>query len=93
MITALKLGNNTILIHYDECPIRREGKFVPIEGNENLIEMYHAIDAIQMVIPDDEGTGARIIPISFSDIKKIHDTAEAIRNEIPAPGNPSDYDY
>lgn len=97
MITAFRERDITFLIHHSETPVRKwdevkktNFKFLPT--SDTLIEMHNILSGIQMVVPDEEGTGAQIINISYTELKRLSEIAEAILKELPPPGNVSDYE-
>lgn len=93
MITALKSGSITILINHYYHPMSEKGKWILVDGSNEMIKTENKIGGIEIVVPNSEGIGANIISLSMNDIKKIYDTANEILKEIPPPALASDYDY
>lgn len=95
MITALQLGSITALINHFEEPLKNatDGKYIMVEGNDRLMKMQNRVDEIKLVIPDDEGTSARIVTVYYNDIARIYQAATAIIKELPAPCDIDDYDW
>ena len=95
MITALQSGSITALINHFEEPMKNatDGKYIMVDGSDKLMKMQNRIERIKLVIPDDEGTSARIVTVNYNDIARIYEAATAIIKELPAPCDIEDYDW
>jgi hypothetical protein len=97
MKTAFEIsGNAMVVISHDEFPEREwsetKGYNVVklIKDNPELVEMKSEINSIQIIQID--GEIAKVFTLSFKDMKKIFECADAILKETPVPGNAKDYE-
>lgn len=98
MKTAFDISNNTtVIIEYDEFPIKESNStgrfdFKYADKSSGLVAMKNIITNITLIIKSDGGKDARLLSLSFSDIKKIFETSTAIKEELIPPGHVSCFD-